>query len=613
MRHRKQIWSWQLFPALILIVLSLAGCGSSVSPVTKCTVLFEDNDSLYFPKQIYEVSASDDLEVTLGLPHGYQISSVNYEDYSLSGKISESFSYDYYTLTLHHIRYSALIRLEIDLARTTTYHDAAGSILTVVTENGPHLRPNTLSYEDVESISLSESKSVPESEEALPIGWNTSPDGTGTHIGFGSRVDHSYTQNLLLYPDTLKTTASSAFTYTVSETGELTITGYQKTLNTETGDLVLPAFIDGYPVTGISENAFPDLTLKRLAFPPTLNTISSNAFGKVTVTDFYFYDTISDFPEDAFEAYCINYLHLNAATDPVYSGSYFDTLSDKVDYLYSLRDKQKLVLFCGSSARFGYDSSLLEAAFPDYKVVNMGVYAYSNMLPQAGLLQLYMKAGDVLLSSPELDAIGAQFCGETDLDKETFCMLESNYDMLSLLDCRDFTNIFTAYTLYNNSRQGMESRSYQDSPSYYDEDGNLLSAFSYNGYGDYILFRENNEERINFGVKRAYYNVSYIREQDLQGLNAVYDDLTAQGIRVLFTYSPRSSTSISSDSTAGSIRTLESFLQEQLHATIISPIEDSLMDPYYFHGTDNHLSTEGVAVHTADIIQKLKPFMEEQP
>lgn len=157
----------------------------------------------------------------------------------------------------------------------------------------------------------------------------------------------------------------------------------------------------------------------------------------------------------------------------------------------------------------------------------------------------------------------------------------------------------------------MTPRSYLDSPSYYDEDGNPLSTFSYNRYGDYIVFRENNTSGTTFGVKRAYYNASHIREQDLEGLNSIYDAFRAQGVQVLFTYSPRSKISISEDSSAESITELGQFFEENLHAQIISSAHASLMDPYYFYGTDNHLSTEGATLHTNAIIEKLRSFMED--
>lgn len=579
------------------LLLFLTGCTSSRNSERTCTVIFEDHPSLYFPQQIYNVTPQDDLSISIGLPHGERISSANYEDYTLSSKTGESENYDYYTLTLHKIRYSALVRLTTAPVYTTAYYGADDLEEAItVSEESPHLFFHTLPYEQQF-----------ERDGYVPIGWNTAPDGSGTAIGFGSRFDRRNLQHLDLYAEWVPCTPADLFDYR-QEGNEIIITGYHGS-----GDLVIPAFIDGCLVTAIAEHAFESITADCLVLPWSIKTVAAGAFHQITVKDFYFFDCIEHIPEEAFENYQISHLHILASKDPVYSGSYFDTLADKIDYLASLDGKRKIVLLCGSSARFGFESPLLENAYPDYHVVNLGVFAYSNMLPQAMLALSYMEEGDILLSSPEFDAISQQFCGHTDLDKETFCMMESNYDMFARLDCRQFTSVFSAFENYNQSRTRMSARSYQESPSYYDEDGQKLPSPSYNRWGDYIVYRENNLSEKNFGIKRAFYHPDYFTEMDIQGINAVYDSFAQKGITVYFTYSPRSKNSISDDSTPASMKMLEDLLNSKLHATIISSIDDSLWEPLYFYGTDNHLSTEGANLHTQKVIEDLRPYLEKLP
>lgn len=110
------------------------------------------------------------------------------------------------------------------------------------------------------------------------------------------------------------------------------------------------------------------------------------------------FDNLQQISDYAFEdCTSLQTLYINAATAPVYSGSYYATFADKYDRLLSLADTQKLVLFSGSSARFGYDSAALDAALPHYEVVNMGVFAYTNALPQLELIRAQMRPGDLLL------------------------------------------------------------------------------------------------------------------------------------------------------------------------------------------------------------------------
>lgn len=577
-----------------LTLLILCGCVRVPSPSEKCTIVLEDNDALYFQRQVWSIDRYDNATVTIGVPTGMRISQVNYDDYSVSAKTGSSQSFDYYTLTLHQVRYSVLIRIETAPAYTTDYHIGTDNSTISVLEDSPHLYFNTLPYQ--QSFSR---------DGYLPIGWNTQQDGSGIHIGFGSRIDHRDQSHMDLYLQYLPCSPVNDFLWS-EKNGEVTITGYSGS-----GDLVIPAQIAGIPVTGIAAGAFDDLNVDIIALPPTLRQVEPGAFSAVTAQHLYLFDSIASICDDSFSEYVISHIHIQAVQPPVYSGSYFDTLSDKMDYLDSLKDRKKIVLFCGSSARFGYDSSMLESAFPDYRVVNMGVYAYTNMLPLADMILPLMGAGDILLSSPELDAIEFQFCGETALDKETFCMVESNYDLFARLDSGNYSNIFDAFQDFNQSRVGMTARSYSDSASCYDEDGVLQLSPTYNQQGDYILYRPSNSDGKLFGIKRACYNRSYIRQEDIEGLNRVYDSFSAKGVQILFTYSPRSAPSVTDDSTDSAITELDEFLQQQLHAEFISPISDSLMDPYYFFGTDNHLSTEGVKFHTQRIIGYLQDALAD--
>ena len=51
-------------------------------------------------------------------------------------------------------------------------------------------------------------------------------------------------------------------------------------------------------------------------------------------------------------------------------------------------------------------------------------------------------------------------------------------------------------------------------------------------------------------------------------------------------------------------------MRQRLHAAVISRAEDSLMDAYYFYGTDNHLSSEGAELFTRRVIEELRSVLE---
>ena len=98
----------------------------------------------------------------------------------------------------------------------------------------------------------------------------------------------------------------------------------------------------------------------------------------------------------------------------------------------------------------------------------------------------------------------------------------------------------------------------------------------------------------------------------MDSLNAAYQRFLDRGIQVLFTYTPRNRSSISEDSTPENRKALDRLLRERLCVPVISGIEDSLMSGVYFFVIDSHLSSEGVRLHTLQIIDDLRPYLQAQ-
>ena len=137
----------------------------------------------------------------------------------------------------------------------------------------------------------------------------------------------------------------------------------------------VPARLGGLPVRALASGAFAEAGCRRVILPDTLYAAEPGVFSGCPLREVWMFDSIRTVA-GAFDG-CgeLRTLHLGAAEPPVYSGTYFDTFSDKFDRLLSLKDRRKIVLFSGSSTRFGFDSAAIDAAFPGYEVVNMGVYA----------------------------------------------------------------------------------------------------------------------------------------------------------------------------------------------------------------------------------------------
>ena len=439
------------------------------------------------------------------------------------------------------------------------------------------------------------------------LGWNTAPDGSGERIGLGSRTGKR--ERLSLYAQWAEASPEESFIYELRD-GEAQL---QSWLGGD-GVCVIPETLGGAPLRRICADAFSGLALDELVLPSSLRCIEDGAFTDCTILDLTLFDSLRELSEASFTG-CAGprTLHVNAAVSPVYSGSYYDTFSDKYDWLLSIRDRRKIVLASGSSGRYGYDSPMLRRAFPDYEIANMGVYAWSNMRPQLELIRGLMQPGDILLSAPEFDAIEAQFCATNRLDTHFWAMMESNYDAVAVLDLRNYTDIWASFAAYQRIRGGMPGKSTSLSPANYDDDGNYYAFSTYNQYGDFILPRENAERDERHRQNTADYTVGSFPAETIGSLNAVYQTFLDEGISVYFSYTPRNRSSLTEASTAEARAALHGYLCSSLRVPVISDMEDYLLSGVYFWQIDSHTSTEGAAIRTECLIKDLKAAMSAEP
>ena len=437
-------------------------------------------------------------------------------------------------------------------------------------------------------------------------GWNTAANGSGDAIGLGSRTDRA--DGLTLYAQWAACAPETDFAFEIDR-NEAHITAYLGTA----ADVVVPAALGGAKVTRICTGAFAGAAIDRVILPDTIFSVERGAFSGSTLREITLFDNLYYIYDASFEG-CgsLTTLRINAATLPVYSGTYFDTFADKYDWLLSIRDQRKIVLFSGSSGRYGYDSPAIHAAFPEYQVANMGVYAYTNALPQYDLIADLMQQGDILLSAPEFDTTDDQFCETDRLDPHFFAMMESNYDALALLDLRDYTAVFDSLGKYLTTRSVMGSRSYAVSPNGLDDDGNAYPFDTYNVEGDLILPRDGAPEDVLLQSYRAEYTVAAFPPALIERLNAAYRPFLDKGVRVYFSYTPRNWSSLSADSTPEERARLHAHLQEYLCVPVISDIEDYLYPATEFYLIDSHLSSEGVKKLTTQIIRDLTAQFERE-
>lgn len=575
---------------ILAMLVLLAGCAAApAAPAVQCRIVLESSPAFTAQTQTAAVTPGQSVTFTLTPADGYTLTGADYPGARLTRTGTG------YTLSLPEVRYSTAVAVTAEKSDTVLcYRDNLGGDWIEAPVTASHLRVNTAIQGELFN-----------NPGHILTGWNTAPDGSGQAVGLGSRT----APGSRLYAQWAAQNDAAEFTFTVNN-GTATVTGWQGS-----GErLVLPDTLGGAPVVEIAAGAFTNAACREIILPDTLRRIEPGAFTGCAVESLTLFDNLQTVSDYAFEGCtALRTLHINAATAPVYSGSYYATFADKYDRLLSLSKTRKLVLFSGSSARFGYDSAALDQALPSYAVVNMGVFAYTNALPQLELIRSQMQEGDLLLLSPEFDAAKRQFCTTNAFDDDFFCMVEENYDLLASLDLRQYSGVFSALGSYLQTRAGMDARSYAVSPAELDEDGNPVDTPSYNAYGDYILYRPDaGKDTPIYGLPVDYTVDAFPQAYYIDPANAEIARFTADGVRVWLTYSPRNSQAVSEASTPEAIAALDAYFRENLNAAILTPLQDSLLPGRYFYGTDNHLSTNGVALRTAQVITALKDALQKE-
>ncbi len=586
---------------LLLLTAGLAGCGQkSTKKENLCHIVLEAGEGYYVTDPARTVEPGSDVSFTVTLDENWQFLGTDYHGESEITKENDGKTVN---LVLHEVNYSESICIRAEKGKYEITYDANGgknisgnSDRVSICYRGTHQRINTSTGTELFSR-----------DGYTLLGWNTRADGSGQAVGLGSRIE--WKEGLVLYAQWVPWTDEAEFVYK-KVSGFAVITGYTG----KEQQICVPPTLGGLPVRTIREQAFADTECKTVILSPGIHEVEKWAFRSNRLEQLYIYDDLEKISDYAFQdCDMLRTLHINAIEAPAYSGNYFDTFQDKYDRLLALKDKKKIVLFSGSSTRFGYDSAMLDQEFPDYEVVNMGVFAYSPALPQLELIRSCMKEGDILLDSPEFDASNRQFCYQKELDYATFAMMESNYDAFAELDLREYTQVFTAFSAYQTARQDMERKNYDVCASDYDEDGNEVEKPSYNEYGDYVVYRPNStSEQPIYGLPVNYTVNAFPKETYIDSVNAEFQRFLDEGIKVYFTYSPRNKYALSEDSTQEERARLHEYFKSQLHVPVISELEDSLYTGIYLYGTDNHLSTEGAQIRTEKVIRDLKEQLAKE-
>ena len=576
---------------------SVEQSGSIVSSSTKKTglikVMIEEGDNYSVAQPVQEVSKGSDAVFDVSVTNSATFVTATYDNYEVTNETHKGF-----TITLKNIQYPTVVSLAV-ADEKIAYFDFSEARNPAVRKPKvkAHLKENTINgYTNFTR------------DGYIPLGWNTRRDYTGTYVPFGSRMPFS-TKALFIQWE--KETDASLFETTYNEKRKgLFITKY----NGHDERVAIPQKINNQEVIGIQNGAITHEELKTLILSKSILYVQNSAVTSPSLETLYFCDNIIHISDVSFTAK-IKTVHINAVVPPTYSGTYYDTFPDKIDYLESIKDDKKIVLFSGSSTRYGYVSPLIETEYTDYKVVNMGVFAYVNIKPQLDVITSFTKTDDVILSSPEFDnhCLDYQFGISKEFEYQLFAFFESNYDLLKYVDVSKYEKFFNNFSLHSQIKNSMSARDYSISPKHYDDDENYYASETYNIQGDFILQRNGHPTDEWLSQPIDEYNLdTTITPSLIESLNTVYQSLLDKGLIVYFTFSPKNINCISESTTLYERNRIETYLNENLIVPVISKWENFILPGTCFYLIDNHLSSLAAASRTEQVINDLRPYLTQE-
>ncbi len=432
------------------------------------------------------------------------------------------------------------------------------------------------------------------------LGYNTNQDGSGEYYGCGWNVITEKNTTKQLYVQWAQVTAQTEFDYVVQADGTIAITGYHGQNN----QVVIPEQIDGVAVTTISSNAFQNSNFTSLVIPRTMKTIADQAIVNCpNFTTLYFSDSVLNI-SDAFYNNCPQFyrLYVNASTYPKQNIIRPACYQMKYERLITAPGK-KMIVVAGSNTLYGLNSPRLEEALGhEYSVVNLGI---NLELPAGFLAELasnFINQDDILLLAPEVQP--CQF-GYNRLPNGLWMFFESSYDVFSYIDIRNYTRLFETYCINSQIRAELPEQTYETVGTQAPLNEPL------NIYGDLCNQRSGGFQ------PTEYHTLSFSPEVNItpyaQNLNAVLDLSIQKGVKVYTTFSPTVRNSIAEVSLSREAEiAYMNAIQNTIHTTVISDVDQYLMGEEYFYNSVMHLSTDGANVRTDMLSNDLKAQFERE-
>lgn len=280
-----------------------------------------------------------------------------------------------------------------------------------------------------------------------------------------------------------------------------------------------------------------------------------------------------------------------------YTQVYTGSILDKAARLESIQEP-KILLVGNSNLSFGMDSALLEEAF-DMPVVNLGLHGGLGNAFHEELAKPYIREGDIVVLCPT--DFNNNEISDTIL---AWVTLEKHTDLWYTLRFSDLPGFLRAYPEYflNAFKKRI---SHSDVPIYDDS----YSRIAFNEYGDIALRPPLDDGPYLFTEGST--PVPAMDAACIARMNRYADYVHSRGASIVLSFCPIAKGEFSPPEEE--YLALQEALTAQLDFPVISDIRDYFIPYEYFYDSIFHLTDDGVAIRTNQLIEDLLAWQETVP
>lgn len=296
----------------------------------------------------------------------------------------------------------------------------------------------------------------------------------------------------------------------------------------------------------------------------------------------------------------VSFILSGFCTPSKFSETYYGELGPMVTRLKQSQ-KKKIIIIGNSSVAFSIDSALIEQELSydglDYDVCNFGLYGSIGTKAMMELAENYIKEGDIVIFSPELNAQSMSLYFSA---KEMWYAVDSDFSLLTDIQEKEMmVGAFAGYVVDKLKSEQIKGNGVYAKASFDDHCDMKNADRAYNT----MIGGYDSNNPLSFDIAWSDSFVEYV--------NAYNEMVRGKGATMLYSFAPMNEKAMPEGYEQG-LDDYYDTLADLLDFLILGNPHDSVMDYEWFFDSNVHLNESGMRVRTISLINDLKIYFESK-